>query len=193
MKPENTRRSSWSKLAFILQWKIKTKTRSDSHYLEYRVHHDCQWPIPREFWDFKNIKAPFIHMLQLLRMELETQLKTFLRFLRYRSPYPKVHFRCRALHSCQCVVYFSCCTACVFVRTQKRTLASSSSVSVLTPKRGILEFVRLEECCSFFTPLIWDMGNFFFSFSFCVWGVGISTSCCLSEKTQWNTSGRWMV
>lgn len=66
----------------------------------------------------------------------------------------------------------------------KHTLASSSSVSVLTPNRGMFEFVRLDECCSFFTPLIWDMGLFFFSFSFCVWGDGISTSCCLSGETQ---------
>lgn len=28
----------------------------------------------------------------------------------------------------------------------KQTFANSSSVSVLTPKRGILELVRLEEC-----------------------------------------------
>lgn len=62
----------------------------------------------------------------------------------------------------------------------RQTFANSSSVSVLTPKRGMLELVRLEECWSFFTPLIWDMGLFFFSFSFCVWGHGISTSCCLS-------------
>lgn len=68
----------------------------------------------------------------------------------------------------------------------KQTFANSSSVSVLTPKRGILELVRLEECWSFFTPLIWDMGLFFFSFSFCVWGHGISTSCCLSGVETWS-------
>lgn len=35
-------------------------------YLEYGVHHDCQRPIPRKLRDFKNVKAPFIYMLQLL-------------------------------------------------------------------------------------------------------------------------------
>lgn len=43
------------------------KTEEGSLYLEYCVHHDCQWSIPRKFGDFKNIKAPFIHMLQLLK------------------------------------------------------------------------------------------------------------------------------
>lgn len=36
------------------------------HYLKNGVHHNRKWTIPRELWDFKNIKAPFIHMLQLL-------------------------------------------------------------------------------------------------------------------------------
>lgn len=60
------------------------------------------------------------------------------------------------------------------------TLAKDSSVSVLTPKRGMLELVRLVLCMSFFTPLIWHMVFLFNSFSFCICGDGISTSCCLS-------------
>lgn len=63
------------------------------------------------------------------------------------------------------------------------TLASTSSCSVFTPNLGMLELVRLELCINFFTPLIWDIGLFFFSFSFWV-GEGISTSCCLSEDIQ---------
>lgn len=65
------------------------------------------------------------------------------------------------------------------------TLAKDSSVSVLTPKRGMLELVRLVLCMSFFTPLIWHMVFLFNSFSFCICGEGISTSCCLSggERT----------
>lgn len=63
------------------------------------------------------------------------------------------------------------------------TLARISSWSVLTPNLGMLEFVKLELCINFFTPLIWDIGRFFFSFSFCV-GDGISISCCLSFKEE---------
>lgn len=63
------------------------------------------------------------------------------------------------------------------------TLARTSSCSVLTPNLGILELVRLELCINFLTPLIWDIGLFFFSFSFWV-GEGISTSCCLSWEIQ---------
>ncbi len=66
------------------------------------------------------------------------------------------------------------------IRRHTLTSAKESSVSVLTPKRGMLELVRLVLCMSFFTPLIWHMG--FFSFSFC-W-EGISTSCCLSGETM---------
>lgn len=85
--------------------------------------------------------------------------------------------------------HVSCQTAafmCADWKEARQTFANSSSVSVLTPKRGMLELVRLEECWSFFTPLIWDMGLFFFSFSFCVWGHGISTSCCLSGVKKWS-------
>lgn len=73
------------------------------------------------------------------------------------------------------------------------TLAKESSVSVLTPKRGMLELVRLVLCMSFFTPLIWHMGFFFFSFSFCVCGEGISTSCCLSGGERARTSQKLTI
>lgn len=48
----------------------------------------------------------------------------------------------------------------------------------------MLELVRLELWVSFLTPLIWDIGRFFFSLSFCDCGDGISTSCCLSAKAR---------
>lgn len=59
------------------------------------------------------------------------------------------------------------------------TLASRLSCSVLTPKRGMRLGARLGLCVSFFTPLIWDMGRRFFSFSF-GGGDRISTSCGFS-------------
>lgn len=55
-------------------------------------------------------------------------------------------------------------------------MASSSSCSVLTPKRGMEVLERLELWDSFLTPLMWLMG-----FSFRV-GDGISTSFCLSAR-----------
>lgn len=75
-----------------------------------------------------------------------------------------------------------------WMNPQYFTLAKESSVSVLTPKRGMLELVRLVLCISFFTPLICDMGFFFFSFSFWVCGEGISTSCCLSVSESRESS-----
>lgn len=65
-------------------------------------------------------------------------------------------------------------------QTDSETLASSSSWSVLTPKRGIEELERLELWDSFLTPLMWLIG-----LSFRV-GDGISTSFCLS--TGWRTN-----
>lgn len=62
-------------------------------------------------------------------------------------------------------------------QTDSETLASSSSWSVLTPKRGIEVLERLELWDSFLTPLMWLIG-----LSFRV-GDGISTSFCLS--TGW--------
>lgn len=55
-------------------------------------------------------------------------------------------------------------------------MASSSSWSVLTPKRGMEVLERLELWDSFLTPLMWLMG-----LSFRV-GDGISTSFCLSAR-----------
>lgn len=65
-------------------------------------------------------------------------------------------------------------------QTDSETLASSSSWSVLTPKRGIEVLERLELWDSFLTPLMWLIG-----LSFRV-GDGISTSFCLS--TGWRTN-----
>lgn len=67
-----------------------------------------------------------------------------------------------------------------------KTLASSSSWSVLTPKRGIEVLERLELWDSFRTPLMWLIG-----LSFRV-GDGISTSFCLSWWTNTNTWGRFI-
>lgn len=61
------------------------------------------------------------------------------------------------------------------------TLDSSSSLSVLTPKR-VMPLLRLGPWDTFFTPLIWVISCccfFFFSRAFGV-GCGISTSFCLS-------------
>lgn len=64
------------------------------------------------------------------------------------------------------------------------TLDSSSSLSVLTPKR-VMPLLRLGPWDTFFTPLIWVISCcfFFFSRAFGV-GGGISTSFCLSAG--WN-------
>lgn len=67
----------------------------------------------------------------------------------------------------------------------KKTLASSSSWSVLTPKRGIEVLERLELWDSFRTPLMWLIG-----LSFRV-GDGISTSFCLSTDQWTNTHKMW--
>lgn len=68
------------------------------------------------------------------------------------------------------------------------TLARSPSWSVFTPKRGMAVKVKLELCISFFTPLICDIGRFFFSLSFSLEiGEGISTSCCLSREGKEHT------
>lgn len=78
-----------------------------------------------------------------------------------------------------CVTYF------MWVRehqTDNKTLASSSSWSVLTPKRGIDVLERLELWDSFLTPLMWLIG-----LSFRV-GDGISTSFCLSAGRRENTN-----
>lgn len=65
-------------------------------------------------------------------------------------------------------------------KADNKTLASSSSWSVLTPKRGIEVLERLELWDSFLTPLMWLI-----DLSFRV-GDGISTSFCLS--TDWWTN-----
>lgn len=173
--------------------KLREKYGGYIRYLEYCVHHHCQWPIPRELWDFKNVKAPFIHMLQLLKKRNTDTIKSLFFFTLIITWAHTANNSSVIVNTISVNVSFlAAFLQCVWVPFVRRhTLASSSSVSVLTPKRGILEFVRLDECCSFFTPLIWDMGLFFFSFSFCVWGDGISTSCCLSGEMQWNTTWGW--
>lgn len=78
-----------------------------------------------------------------------------------------------------------CMTCFTWVRenqTDKKTLASSSSWSVLTPKRGTEVLERLELWDSFLTPLMWLIG-----LSFRV-GDGISTSFCLSRDWWTNTN-----
>lgn len=71
------------------------------------------------------------------------------------------------------------------------TLANGPSWSVFTPKRGMAAQLKLELCISFFTPLICDIGRFFFSLSFSLGTeVGISTSCCLSGgDRKYNSNG----
>lgn len=63
--------------------------------------------------------------------------------------------------------------------TSSGTLARSPSWLALTPKRGMVEGARLGLWVAFFTPLIWDMGRFFLSFSL-VGGDMMSMSCCFS-------------
>lgn len=65
------------------------------------------------------------------------------------------------------------------VRECGPTLASRLSCGALTPKRGMQAGAKLGLCVTFFTPLICDMGLFFFSLSF-GGGDRISTSCCFS-------------
>ncbi|TNN77057.1 hypothetical protein EYF80_012695 [Liparis tanakae] len=58
-----------------------------------------------------------------------------------------------------------------FLKQQGRKITSgtgSPSWLALTPKRGMVEGARLGLCVAFFTPLIWDMGRFFLSFSLLV-------------------------
>lgn len=74
---------------------------------------------------------------------------------------------------CMCV----CDGVCVCVRGP--TLANRLSCGVLTPKRGMQAGAKLGLCVAFFTPLICDIGLFFFSLSF-GGGDRISTSCCFS-------------
>lgn len=62
-----------------------------------------------------------------------------------------------------------------------RTLASSPSWLALTPKRGMVDGARLGLWVAFFTPLIWDMGRFFLSFSL-AGGDMMSMSCCFSVR-----------
>lgn len=76
---------------------------------------------------------------------------------------------------CLCV----CVTVCVRAPVCGPTLASRLSCGVLTPKRGMQAGAKLGLCVAFFTPLICDIGLFFFSFSLRV-GDRISTSCCFS-------------
>lgn len=75
-----------------------------------------------------------------------------------------------------------CRCVCVFLSLQRMrepTLASRFSCGVLTPKRGMEAGAKPGLCVTFFTPLICDIGLFFFSFSF-GGGERISTSCCFS-------------
>lgn len=67
---------------------------------------------------------------------------------------------------------------------QPRTLARSPSWLALTPKRGMVEGARLGLWVAFFTPLIWDMGRFFLSFSL-AGGDMMSMSCCFSVRSEW--------
>lgn len=66
------------------------------------------------------------------------------------------------------------------------TLASRLSWGVLTPKRGMQVGAKLGLCVVFFTPMICDIGLFFFSFSLDV-GERISTSCCFSAANTHST------
>lgn len=72
-----------------------------------------------------------------------------------------------------------CVCVCVSVCVHGPTLANMLSCGVFTPKRGIQVDAMLGLCVAFFTPLICDIGLFFFSFSL-TGGDRISTSCCFS-------------
>lgn len=72
-----------------------------------------------------------------------------------------------------------CACLTVFASVCEPTLASWFSCGVLTPKRGMEAGAKPGLCVAFFTPLICDIGLFFFSFSL-GGGERISTSCCFS-------------
>lgn len=72
-----------------------------------------------------------------------------------------------------------CVCVCACVCVYGPTLANRLSCGVLTPKRGMQAGAKLGLCVAFFTPLICDIGLFFFSLSF-GGGDSISTSCCFS-------------
>lgn len=130
-----------------------------SSYLEDGVHDHRQRAVSGKFCYLEYIQTPTINVLNLLEKQNRISIKT----------------QC----VCVCVGFCLCASVC------GPTLASRLSCGVMTPKRGMQAGAKPGLCVIFFTPMICDIGLFFFSFS--LRGVDrTSTSCCFSATCAQN-------
>lgn len=123
-------------------------------YLEDAVHGDRKRAFPRILRDLEDVDTPSVYVLQFLLSDNKH---------RYTSLQHTVQWRVKERVICD------------------HTFARSPSWLELTPKRGMVEGARLGLWVAFFTPLIWDMGRFFLSFSL-AGGDMMSMSCCFSVR-----------